>query len=1381
MAGGYKFAPLNVRAVYQNDGSAKSSFLAEVAKMTNDAGKLFKDFSNEARTQLDAALSVKRNSAGSLDLGVDELRAAAAAQNARAIAAREVAAATALAAKEEGDYSQKTRLAVAATQALAIEEERAAAQARAHAQAAEQVQERLNRQASATDAVVAATRRGTSEMGNVINGIRAQRVAFTQLGQQLQDVVVQTQAGTNATTIFVQQVPQMAFALSGLTESTNKFQARIGKAAQFLAGPWGAAIFAATAVLAPFISELLNSGNALDELVAKLKKDAEETEKARLAKELFKKTEEGVRKAILDQREALDQQEKSLVSSAQRARDDAKANLDREIQIRRTTEALLQQALAEQEIQRIRAQAPGQRGENATFGFENSTRQASALEERLRKATEAVKVAQGNFGRAQSFFDVERGRRAADPVQVIEDRYKRLIEQARRRAVAEGKVGESLERQVKALERQKKAALDALTPSRASSSGMSGREISSSEASSIARKAGFQVNSADRSFSKQKALYDQWVAAGRPSDNPVAKPGTSAHERGNALDIQFGQGVTPASIRKAFADEGVRLTKVFKERGHFHVEWSTSGADKVLREIEQIDNFGKSAAETIARINERFNEQPRLVDQAAAATRELDRTIAELNEQQPAGFKQMIADAEAAKGVIQDALLRPLRDITKETQQQIQYQMLLLQGRDGEAQALQQITQLERSRITLTEAQKKEVTATAVAYQRISEEMQRAAEVQSSYLDATRSIRQEVEGVLGGYGSLASLGSVIKRQFQNVQGKVLTEQLFGDMFRDLDRWVKKETGIKDSVDILTSETERAGSAAGLMADALADATRRISGIGTPSAGLVSGPNATTSWGWPASLSIPASIRNPAYDGDPNPITVAGAKANKPVKTTVNDLTPADFFMRMGNSIGSKLIAALEGALGGRTFLSKFTNTIGGAIGGYAALGTKFGAGLGAARGLAFDYGKDLFGEKLGDKILGKFDKALGGAQTGSMISDISNALGLKMSKTGSQIGGAIGSFIPIPGGQIIGSIAGGLLGNLFGKKVNSGYAQVRNGSVVGTYGRTKDLQNDASEAAGGLVDTIASLAKTLGTRLGNYDFDFGKRNDRYVVNTGARGVFTFENEQQAAEFAVREAVADGAFLGMKDAQKRLIMANGNLQSQVEKAVKFGDVFKQLKAIKDPVGAALDDLNSQFSDLIDIFKEAGASAEELGSLEELYGLKRKDAVKQAQEATLGPLKSLQQSLKIGSDFYSLRDRQASAQAIYNPLKARVAAGDTSAFSEFSDAAQSLLDIQRQIFGSTSPFFDLLKEVTDLSNGALTSEQAKIDAANVSDSPFKDLATQQQATTSAIDAQTAAIVAALGGINENLVAALQIKVANNNSGVDVTSLLSSRGAW
>lgn len=70
-------------------------------------------------------------------------------------------------------------------------------------------------------------------------------------------------------------------------------------------------------------------------------------------------------------------------------------------------------------------------------------------------------------------------------------------------------------------------------------------------AAEIAKSTGVPILSGDRDFAKQSALYDESVAAGRPgrtaSGNPIAKPGTSKHETGNAIDVDMKR-ATPEQI-----------------------------------------------------------------------------------------------------------------------------------------------------------------------------------------------------------------------------------------------------------------------------------------------------------------------------------------------------------------------------------------------------------------------------------------------------------------------------------------------------------------------------------------------------------------------------------------------------------------------------------------------------------------------------------------------------------------------------------------------------------------------------------------------------------------------------------------------------------------
>lgn len=1378
MAAGPEF-PSFIKLEYQPNGAAASSFMADLDRMFGNASAKFKSFSAEAQTQLDAALSVTRNSAGSLDLGVPQLEAAATAQRARATAAREVAAATALAAKEEGDYSRQARLAVAATQALAIEEERAAAQATAHAAAATQVQERLNRQASATDMVVAATRRGTDAQGSVINSSRASRFAYIQLGQQMQDMTVQAQMGTSAFIIFGQQVPQAAFALSGLANSANKVEASVGRVATFLAGPWGAAVFVAAAVLGPFVARLFEGSTALEKETEKLQKSAIETEAARVAKAAFGKTEEGVTAAILEQQVALDKHIEAMQTEAERSLAAAKNNLAEEISIRNKTDALL----ANLEAQRAAADVGARTATNpdelasAQGGVAYFNSAIGDLNDQRKVNAGKLAHAQSELTNWQSFVSVEAGSR--DAAEKIKRQYEGpdgLIEAARKRAVAEGKVGDQLTRQVALLKAQEAAKLKELSPS--GSNREYGREINSATARSIAQSAGFQVNSADRSHQRQIELYNDWVAKGKPSGNPVAVPGTSAHERGNALDIQITGGVTPESIRKAYAAEGVRLTKVFKEQGHYHIEWSTTGADKVEREAEALArkqkalaDWGATAAEHIARVNEQFNQQPRLIDAADAATRDLDKTIKELAEKKPPGFQQLIADAQTAKGVIQDSLVRPFELLTRDSERRLAVERLITQGKEDEANALQTIWQLEERLGPLSDQRKAAILDQVKNERIITEELRRRQDVVALYLDATRSVKQELVSIFSGTGSIGN----IKNIFKQLSSQVLVEKLFGGAFRDLDKWLKGQSGLGDSIDYFSSETDRASTAAGAFADAVNGAAAAIAG-GGQGGGLNSQfdalfGGASAKGGVLGALgSLGAGFGGAANDNGNGEIVVTAARGS------VNSLTPEAYFRRMSTELTRPLVTSLEGLLG-KKLAGQLGGVISGGLNGFLTAGPAGGV-LGALQSIP----------GLPKGISSALGKGLAGAQTGTLVSGVANSLGIKLSQTGAQIGGAIGKFIPIPGGAIIGSIAGGIIGNLFKTRPRGGGSVSNTG--LGVHGNTADINAALNGTGSSIQSSLANIAGAFGGTVGNYNIGIGRYKDYYQVssnpNDSRLGNSYFGRDSKSALYdgtdaeaamraAILAAIQQGAIQGITEGAKRLLAAGQNLDAQVQKALEFQGVFDSLKQLTDPVGFALDTLNKKFDHLRDVFKEAGASTEEYAKLEQLYGLQRADAIKQATEALTGSLRSLYDELTVGNDALSLRDRKSMAQAKYDPLAARVAAGDTTAYNDYADAARTLLGIERSLSGSQNDYFALLAQVTGLTKTTLDKQQGLIDTATGSDSPFSTTS----ATAAANDNQSVVTAvedsnALLNAINNNLGALLLQGRTGGRFGLDLAQV-------
>lgn len=1161
--------------------------------------------------------------------------------------------------------------------------------------------------AAAQEQSTGAAKRGTTETQNVINSTRALRVAGIQAGQQIQDMAIQFQMGTNATTILAQQVPQLAFALSGLEGNTNKTLSRIGQFSTFLAGPWGAAILVAGVALVPLIDKILGTGDAADEAKGKTYDFANGLNvlslSANNAADAMAQLANELKNAIAVQGEFLNMKAKVAEKSYAELRDlyDAEGKELAALQSRATSfNPLNRLSMAE------------------TYRMGALIENRAPLKKALEKAQSAVISGREDILQRNAI-------EAADPRAAANGRYNRAVGALRQR------------------------------------------------------------------FEKSQR-------------DPVGAAASGAF----ITDAQYQAELTKLTVAKDKEIDALKKTRARKGPD------AGKEAERAARAAQRLGEFGEDAGKKIANIRDSFSAIPPEVERINKASRELDDIISDLMNRKPEGFEALKSEAEALKASLADGVVTQALDgMAESADRQLKIQELLLSGRDADAAALQNIWAIEEKigseEELRTKAQalilqgrteeaavltrianqypriRSEVQAIADAEQKRIEAMRKAQEMQQVFLDATRDIRGQVEAILGGYGKLGDLGNAFKRAFQQIQGKLLTEQIFGDVFRDMDRHVKEKTGIGSSVDMLKTETERAGDAAGTLADELLGAARRISTAGTGATAAAGFGSSSILGGW-GNIGVPPLLRKPANENyDPNgPIVVT---ANKPgAARRVMDLTPEEFFRKMGQDVGAKWAAQLEPLLG-----KKFAGNIGGVLGGIfegqATTGTGFGAILGGL--------KELKGLPKG--ISGALGKAFGGAQTGAAVAGIGNALGLKLSNTGAQIGGAIGKFLPIPGGEIIGAIAGGFIGKLF-SGTKKGYAVASNGNV--TTGGNRTQADNAGAGANSLNDSLSNIARAFGSSLGNYAVSIGSRSSGYIrvsasgstrvgdksfaKNGGSDLLYDGKDMQEALRIALKNAIEDGAIQGIKAGSKRLLSIGNNIDAQVEKALKFEKVFKDLKQIKDPVGFALEELNTEFKGLIDIFKEAGASAQELADLEELYGIKRKDTIKQASDAMVGPIKSLLESLTIGNDFYSLRDRQASAQAVYNPLAQRVAAGDMTAYAEFSDAAQSLIEINRQIYGSTSQFFDFVDQVKALSQGTLDLEQAKIDAATASDSPFTQLAAQQQATTSAIDAQTEALIAAIGGsldtINSNLIAALRAAAANNNT-VQYTGLFAPRGAW
>jgi hypothetical protein len=1242
--------PIFLRAEYREDGQGFSRFQSDAARAAQAAKREFQGVA----AALDEALARPRNSVGSLDLGLDELRQAAAQQERIAAAARQVAEATNRARAATSGYDEQLSKATQAAFRLAQAEEAKGREMLEQVEILERVQQELNQTAAATDEVIAAQRRGTTARGNVINSVRAERVAFVQLGQQLQDITVQAQAGTDGFLIFSQQIPQAAFALSGLRESSDETLSKIGEFATFLSGPWGAALFAATAVLGPFISDLITAGD--------------ESEVAAEKSIVFASSVDVVSLSVENATSRLDEMIGRLRSAIKLQGDFLRGDAE----------------LARKQVEDLRRQIKEDEAIVAQFKKER--------DEDILGLFVPTGVIPGSARSPGRGFEVSK---VQERLAANRDKLPKALEAAGVAAIAEANrnIAESLD------------------PIQA------------------------KINGIDESIARLNQRRLDTITRNDPLGD------------GNLTQAEFERQLSNLAGQRRALENEQREAKRTPRRAR-----QDRSEERRRREVERLADFGEKAAEQIQRINERFDEQPRLIDQAAQATRQLDAITADLEKRKPPNFEKLIADAEAAKITVQDALLRPFEQLREESQQRLQIESLLAQGQFDRASALQDIFRLEQQLGPLTREQREDVEGIVVAEQQRLRVLRDQRAVFEAQLDVLDQVRSDLTAILSGR-STDFFGN-FKQALLDLQGQRLFESIFGDAFRDIQNELQKSTpqgranaAYVQQVERTAHATERVGNSAISLAEEFDRAFSIVRGA--------------------AEQTLTGTAANDNFSVDS--ITVTGdrghtASGRRNGEVRIARPSVLDLAARISKGIGDSIAVELEDLLGAR-FAQTLGNIIGGFIGGKAVGGTPGGI-IGALRGVL-----GAFADKDGklSKTLASIDKALGGAlagtATGTQVAGLSKALGLGGSTTGAQIGGALGSFLPIPGGNIIGAVIGNFVGSLFKKtpRASATIGGVGDGlGITSLTGTNASLRNTAGDLGDSVLESINRIAQQLGA-----DFNpaagtvsIGQRKGNLRVDPTGRGItkvgngaIDFGDDAEAAiAFAVRDLIQDGVITGLKQSEQNLLKAGKDVEAALADVLRFRSVFDQLDEIKDPVGFAVRSLNREFESLIDLFEKAGASAEEFASLEELYNLRRAEAIREATDRVVGSLRGLLNDLKIGDSGLSLRSRQQNALAEFNGLAARVAAGDATAFDDFADISRQLLEIERQLFGSTQSYFDRLAQVT-----ALT-EQAIADQTNVTSigagqpSPFDDRASIARA----IEASNAEQVGWLRAINDNLIA-------------------------
>ena len=1244
-----------------------------------------------------------------------------------------------------------------------------------------------------------AQRRYNQSGADMVNTSRAQQFAIRNIGQQVGDFGLQLNSGASFSQAFGNQIGQLGFALGQLEKGPL---ARVGA---FLVGPLGIAFTIALATVVPVIAAFVDFGNALDDATDKLKKEADETEIGRQAKERFKVSAEGVAQAI---REGTAETEKEIAatrSSAEVANIAAKQNLEREISIRRITAANLEQARSDLAIQQQRAAGPGQRGETAAIGLVDSQNKVDALSSRIADNDKLIAQAEARVNATRVNLAAELADKQSTAVGRITLDYDRQISAAKRAALESAKAGgtitAALTREIAALERRKKAAIAAQQAEeqrqKSATKAAAAESARGGTTSFLSPVSGGRITGqfGEARAGHQHAGVDIATPVGTPVRAPAAGTIDVAGQRqgyGNAIYINFGGGTTgrfghlskfnvkpgdrveagdiigesggapgePGSGRSTGAHLHYEVRQngraVDPRKGRFRTDAGQAGDDaqkrqdqaakKAAEDLKKLGEFGERAADKIGRINSTFADAPKLITRANDATKELEATIADLEKRKPPNYQELIAQARATQQVVQDGIVRPYNDYIEQQQESLRIGQLVLEGRGQEAEAQRIILSLEEKMGPLSQARKDAVVATVDALREQQRQIDIVAEKNEKYVRSLGGIKSTLEDatqafVRGDLGQLLKAPGKLLDNFATLKGDQLFEGLFGDAFRDLKDQANGTSEVKDASAKMAAAVDKVAQQTGRTSDTLAVLEAAAKGA----ANALSGSNLPTPDGGPVAATVGAIGGSGSLAGifasvsgligGGGGVGTAGTRSGGPDLgfSLVQDQSKglAGSLVQVGQA-ATTLDEAFQQIVKGDLF-----NTL---IGGGGTQGTKAPGAKSAETAFANVAEKLAKGVGINDESASKIGKGVGkifnDVSTGTLAAGIGKSLGIKTSQTGGQIGGFLGGqlgglFGPV--GKTLGPIVGGILGSVVGglfKKSKTGSSAL----VLGTDGQLTSgagTGNDASSntAASGLAGQIAGALNSVAQQLGGSlqatpNISVGLKNGKVHVNAvggqiGKKGSgdigFGKDGEAAAATYAIQQAIAQGAVVGLSDAVQQALRSNSDVDKGLQEAIKVQNLETALGGVQGALDKAFKDYENQAKDRLRIARQYGL---DVVATEKLNTEQRIALVDGLLKQRVGSLQSLLDDFRFGDLFEGdAQTRRANLLGQIEVTKGDVAKGTDGAADTLANLLRTLNSTSLDAFGTAGP--EYAKDRADSMAAAtqiIQAERARIEKAS-----------------------------------------------------------------
>lgn len=689
----------------------------------------------------------------------------------------------------------------------------------------------------------------------------------------------------------------------------------------------------------------------------------------------------------------------------------------------------------------------------------------------------------------------------------------------------------------------------------------------------------------------------------------------------------------------------------------------TSG-DKAAREAQRLLDFTDAVEERVQRINEQFNEQPRLLDQAAKASRELDdiqKDVENRLKDQPGKVKELTAAIKDARGAVEDALLRPFREMEEAGDRQLEQMMLVLQGREAEAEALQRIQQFEERNGAMTIEQREAILAQVEAEREINILIEERNRKLSIYLTTIDDARGALEDLLSG-GNVGDFLDNLQTSFRRLQSRIITEQIFGPIEREMQDFLNGRVGLRAQSERLAQDLEKPGVASVRLANVMDDAADKIA----QAAYRIANPG----------LVVAGASDAPASPVAPDGTIVVQAESRNPI----TDPTAQEYFDKLIDRMIGGVAKSLDSALGIK-FFAGLQGVLSGALSGYVQAGP-VGAALGAL--------KEVKGlpESLANTLGGAFD----GAVAGYRNSQIMDALGIGNSKTGSTIGGALGAATGIPGGDIIGSIAGGLIGQAL-KPTKRGSATIT--SVDGdatSRGNDQERIQASLGLAGSVQQRLRQIAEEFDAEIGSFAVSIGQRGKNFRVDTSGsgktktkRGAVDFgQDEEAAVAFALRDAISDGAIKGLSAAIQKALNSNPDVDKAIKEALKVRDVEELLDGIGGKIRKEVRDFDRQADERLRIAREYGFDILEI---ERINAEERSKLIESILEDRVGALQDLLNDLVFGDLAEgTLSERRQRLLEEISKAEADAAKGVDGAADRLADLNRRLIQLSRDAYGT-----------------------------------------------------------------------------------------------